>query len=172
MTLNKRKIIWRNVLLFSLAYFAAFYTGMHIAFIRHFGVVNILANNPFLVPMRDPAWDASELHSVPDVITALFNYGLAGLAFSFTISLFRLRPVRYHWKEPLVALLTSSILIFPSKWKFFIRPNVWTPASLFENEIYSYVVNGTILLSIAILSFAFARKRKQQHSKFDFEANA
>jgi hypothetical protein len=145
---------------------------MHIAFIRHFDVVNLLANNPILIPMRDPAWNKSGLDSAREVIILVFNYGLVGLALCFITSLIRLRSVRRYWKEPTVALLTSSILIFPSKWQFFIKPNFWTPASLFEKGIYSYVANGTVLLILAIVSLILVRKRKPQHIKFDFETNA
>jgi hypothetical protein len=172
MTIDNKKIIWRNVLLFSIAYFAAFYTGMHIAFIRYFDVVNLIVNSPILIPMRDPAWDKSGLHTVTEVIILVFNYGLIGLALCYAISLICLRSIRRYWKEPTVALLTSSVLIFPSKWQFFIRPSVWTPASFFGKGIYFYVANGTTLLIIAILSLALVRKRKQQRLEFDFETNA
>jgi hypothetical protein len=145
---------------------------MHIGFIRYFDVVNLIANNPTLIPMRDPAWDKSGLDSVREVIILVFNYGLIGLALCFAISLIRLRSIRRYWKEPTVALLTSSVLIFPSKWQFFIRPNVWTPASLFGKGIYFYVANGAALLIIAILSLALVRKRKPQRLEFDFETNA
>lgn len=172
MKIDSKKIIWRNVLLFSVVYFAVFYVGIHIAFVRYFDVVNFLAKHPVVVPMRDPVWDSSELHTVSDVIDIPFNYGIIAFGFCFAVCLFRLRPIRHYWKEPLVALIFSLVLIFPSKWQFFIKPNVWTPGSLFEQRIYSYVANGTALLILAILSLVLVRKRKPQHLKFDFETNA
>jgi len=156
MTLNNfiSRLSWRQIILHSLAFWFFMHAFETFSYLTDTKLIELFRHSNQKITETTLEKNGMSVSNISDLLIGASIAGFIGLVVAFLISLAISIKRHWLWVNSIIALL---IMFIPVKLGFlhwnYSREIFWAPGQIFSNTKIEFIINGIILLTVALLIF-------------------